>query len=254
MGATLYSTTTRPRPSVALPERGQRQSAGEPRPGIPGPGLTTSTRISGALLPKGHQLANKGIALAIADGISSSSVSQLASQTAVGSFLEDYYATSEAWSVRQAAERVLSPPPTRGCIPGRWAATGASGKGPGLCVHLLRADPQRGATCTCCMWAFRNLPAARPGAGTAHRVTGAHVVHRVVSGPGAGRGNCYVGIDYRGWGGPGGRGVSPLATDGAYTHLEPTTSTPPSAAIRTIWTPPHPDLVSALPPRLHRRH
>ena len=62
----------------------------------------------GALLPKGHLLASKGIALAIADGISSSSVSRLASQTAVGAFLEDYYATAEAWSVRRAAERVLS--------------------------------------------------------------------------------------------------------------------------------------------------
>lgn len=62
----------------------------------------------GACLPRGHQLAGKGIALALADGISSSAVSQVASQTAVRSFLEDYYATSEAWSVRRAAERVLS--------------------------------------------------------------------------------------------------------------------------------------------------
>jgi serine/threonine protein phosphatase PrpC len=62
----------------------------------------------GACLPRGHQLASKGIALALADGISSSAVSQVASQTAVRSFLEDYYATSEAWSVRRAAERVLS--------------------------------------------------------------------------------------------------------------------------------------------------
>lgn len=53
----------------------------------------------GALLPEGHLLASKGIVLAIADGISTSRVSQLASQTAVGSFLDDYYATSEAWSV-----------------------------------------------------------------------------------------------------------------------------------------------------------
>lgn len=62
----------------------------------------------GACLPRGHQLASKGIVLALADGISSSAVGQVASQTAVRSFLEDYYATSEAWSVRRAAERVLS--------------------------------------------------------------------------------------------------------------------------------------------------
>lgn len=61
----------------------------------------------GARLPQEPQLSSKGIALAIADGISSSRVSQEASQTAVVSFLEDYYCTSEAWSVRQSAQRVL---------------------------------------------------------------------------------------------------------------------------------------------------
>src|SRR5689334_18008164 len=49
----------------------------------------------------------KGIAIALADGISSSDVSQVASQAAVAGFLEDYYCTSEAWSVKTAAERVL---------------------------------------------------------------------------------------------------------------------------------------------------
>lgn len=49
----------------------------------------------------------KGVAFAIADGISSSSVSHIASETAVRSFLDDYLCTSEAWSVRSAAERVL---------------------------------------------------------------------------------------------------------------------------------------------------
>ena len=63
----------------------------------------TNQDFHGALLPRGHQLASKGIALALADGISSSQVSQIASQTAVRSFLDDYYATSEAWSVRRAA-------------------------------------------------------------------------------------------------------------------------------------------------------
>jgi serine/threonine protein phosphatase PrpC len=49
----------------------------------------------------------KGICIALADGISSSDVSQVASQAAVAGFLEDYYCTSEAWSVKTAAERVL---------------------------------------------------------------------------------------------------------------------------------------------------
>jgi serine/threonine protein phosphatase PrpC len=51
---------------------------------------------------------SKGIAIAIADGIGSSRVSQVASAAAVRGFLDDYYATSEAWSVRRSAQRVLS--------------------------------------------------------------------------------------------------------------------------------------------------
>ncbi|GGO78467.1 protein kinase [Marinobacterium nitratireducens] len=62
----------------------------------------------GALIPREPQLSLKGAALAMADGISSSSVSQVASATAVQSFLDDYYCTSEAWSVRNAVERVLT--------------------------------------------------------------------------------------------------------------------------------------------------
>jgi len=61
----------------------------------------------GALIPEEPQLSTKGIALAIADGISTSDVSQLASQAAVTGFLNDYYCTSEAWSVKLAAQRVL---------------------------------------------------------------------------------------------------------------------------------------------------
>jgi len=62
----------------------------------------------GSCMPQGRQLAVKGVALAVADGISSSDVSQVASETAVASFLEDYYCTSDAWSVRTSAERVLA--------------------------------------------------------------------------------------------------------------------------------------------------
>ena len=49
----------------------------------------------------------KGIAIALADGISSSNVSQVASQSAVRVFLEDYYCTSPAWSVKKSAQQVL---------------------------------------------------------------------------------------------------------------------------------------------------
>ncbi len=50
----------------------------------------------------------KGVALAMADGISSSNVSQVASETAVTNFLDDYFCTSEAWSVKHSVTRVLS--------------------------------------------------------------------------------------------------------------------------------------------------
>lgn len=52
-------------------------------------------------------LETKGAAIAIADGISSSKVSQEASKVAVSSFLEDYFSTSEAWSVKKSAQRVI---------------------------------------------------------------------------------------------------------------------------------------------------
>jgi len=61
----------------------------------------------GACVPVEPQLSEKGIAIALADGISSSSVSQVASQSAVRVFLEDYYCTSPAWSVKKSAQAVL---------------------------------------------------------------------------------------------------------------------------------------------------
>ncbi|MGC4060183.1 MAG: protein kinase [Aquabacterium sp.] len=61
----------------------------------------------GATIPTGAHLGTKGIAIALADGIGSSAVSQVASAAAVRGFLDDYYGTSEAWSVRRAGQRVL---------------------------------------------------------------------------------------------------------------------------------------------------
>ncbi|CAN7525055.1 protein kinase domain-containing protein [Acidovorax sp. LjRoot117] len=61
----------------------------------------------GAVLPAEPLRSTKGIAVALADGIGSSAVSQEASAAAVRSFLDDYYATSDAWSVRRSAQRVL---------------------------------------------------------------------------------------------------------------------------------------------------
>ncbi|MGZ8239298.1 MAG: protein kinase domain-containing protein [Methylobacter sp.] len=61
----------------------------------------------GVYIPKEPQLSSKGIAIALADGISSSDVSHIASQAAVTGFLEDYFCTSEAWSVKKSVQRVL---------------------------------------------------------------------------------------------------------------------------------------------------
>ena len=61
----------------------------------------------GVAIPQEPQLSSKGIVIALADGISSSTVSQIASAAAINGFLSDYYCTSETWSVKQSGQRVL---------------------------------------------------------------------------------------------------------------------------------------------------
>lgn len=58
-------------------------------------------------IPAEPLLSAKGVALALADGISTSEVSAVASQAAVKGFLADYFCTSEAWSVKKSVQRVL---------------------------------------------------------------------------------------------------------------------------------------------------
>jgi serine/threonine protein phosphatase PrpC len=62
----------------------------------------------GAVVPEGSELALKGVTLALADGISTSPVSRIAAETAVRAFLDDYYCTSEAWSVRTAGLSIIT--------------------------------------------------------------------------------------------------------------------------------------------------
>ena len=45
----------------------------------------------GVAIPQEPQLSSKGIVIALADGISSSTVSQIASAAAINGFLSDYY-------------------------------------------------------------------------------------------------------------------------------------------------------------------
>jgi len=68
----------------------------------------TNQDFHGVLIPDEPLLSLKGIAVVLADGISSSNVSHIASESAVKSFLTDYYCTSESWSVKTSAQRVLA--------------------------------------------------------------------------------------------------------------------------------------------------
>jgi protein phosphatase len=61
----------------------------------------------GARIPEGNALTNKGIAIAVADGVSSSMAAREASQTAITGFLTDYYATPDTWRTQQSAMRVI---------------------------------------------------------------------------------------------------------------------------------------------------
>lgn len=68
----------------------------------------TNQDFHGALIPEQPALGLKGIAIALADGISTSSVSRIASESAIKGFLTDYYCTSNSWSVKSSAQRVIA--------------------------------------------------------------------------------------------------------------------------------------------------
>ncbi len=61
----------------------------------------------GARIPEGSALTTKGIAVAIADGVSSSSSAKQASQSAITGFLTDYYATPDTWRTQKSAVQVI---------------------------------------------------------------------------------------------------------------------------------------------------
>lgn len=62
----------------------------------------------GASIPEGAQLLLKGVAAAIADGMSGSDAGKQASHCCVLSFLSDYYSAPDSWSVKQAGQKILS--------------------------------------------------------------------------------------------------------------------------------------------------
>jgi serine/threonine protein phosphatase PrpC/predicted Ser/Thr protein kinase len=69
---------------------------------------TVNQDFHGAFIPGQPALHTKGIVVALADGIGSSDVSQEASEAAVRAVLDDYYCTSDAWSVKRSMQRVLA--------------------------------------------------------------------------------------------------------------------------------------------------
>jgi len=172
----------------------------------------------GAMLPEGSLQISKGIAVAIADGIGSSRVSQVASAAAVRGFLDDYYGTSEAWSVRRSAQRVLGA--TNSWLHAQTMRSEA------------RFDKDSGYVCTFSALIFKGRDVHMLHVGDARiyrlhphaleQLTQDHRVHlsSVESYLGRALGaDSRVEIDYGDWAAEAGE-VYVLATDGAYAHLD----------------------------------
>jgi serine/threonine protein kinase len=98
------------------------------------------------LIPQEPQLSSKGIAIALADGISSSAVSQEASEAAVTGFLNDYFSTSEMWSVKTSAIRVLT-------AINSWLYTQSHRS------QISRYDKDKGYVCTFSAMVFKSTTA-----------------------------------------------------------------------------------------------
>ncbi|WP_245932622.1 bifunctional protein-serine/threonine kinase/phosphatase [Aquabacterium olei] len=189
----------------------------------------------GACVPTGPLLQTKGVAVALADGIGSSAVSQIASAAAVRGFLDDYYGTSEAWSVRRAGQRVLEA--TNSWLHAQSQRTDA------------RFDRDRGYVCTFSALVFKGReahllhvgdtrvyrvhPQALEQLSEDHRVrvssTETYLGRALGAGPA-------VEIDYRSWDTEPGE-VYLLATDGVWEHVD-------AAAVRAALVA-HPDDLDA---------
>lgn len=68
---------------------------------------TENQDACGIRVPGEPLLSSKGIVIAIADGVSSSAGGREASESSVKGLIHDYYSTSETWSVKHSAQRVL---------------------------------------------------------------------------------------------------------------------------------------------------
>jgi serine/threonine protein phosphatase PrpC/tRNA A-37 threonylcarbamoyl transferase component Bud32 len=179
----------------------------------------TNQDFHGAMIPAEPTLGLKGIALALADGISSSDVSRVASESAVKGFLTDYYCTSDSWSVKTSAQRVIS-------ATNSW-----------LHGQTRRIDPEidkdKGYVCTLTVMVLKSTTAhiLHVGDARVYRVSGNALEqltedHRVA----VSSQETYLGralgmaprleIDYRAIALETGD-VLVMATDGVYEHVEP---------------------------------
>ena len=68
----------------------------------------TNQDCCGVEIPDENLCKTKGIAIAIADGISSSEHSKEASSACITGFLADYFSTPETWSVKKSVQQVLT--------------------------------------------------------------------------------------------------------------------------------------------------
>ena len=62
----------------------------------------------GVVVPDEPLLSTKGVAAAIADGMSGSEAGAQASRSSIRGFLDDYYSTPETWSVKKSAGKVIT--------------------------------------------------------------------------------------------------------------------------------------------------
>jgi len=175
----------------------------------------------GAMIPAEPVLGLKGVAVALADGISSSRLGRIAAESAVGGFLADYYCTPDSWSVKTSAQRVIAA--TNSWLDAQTRRT----------AHADEHDRDRGHVCTLSAVVVKSRTAHvfHVGDSRVYRVVGQSLEqlttdHRIVMSSeqtylaralGI---SAEVEIDYqaveldRG-------DVLVLATDGVYEHVEP---------------------------------
>ncbi len=86
-------------------ESGLRTSAGQ----ISAKGLKQQNEDSvGIYIPKEPLLTVKGMVAIVADGVSSAEAGKEASETCVKNFITDFFSTPDSWSVKNAAQKVLT--------------------------------------------------------------------------------------------------------------------------------------------------